>query len=306
MCNSLRRRSSRTSSHKGACPGTLRACAIVALTLLLLPVLSGQENRLPTELEGVGIEERFGAAVNLDLEFTAENGYQTTLRKYFQSGKPVVLNLVYYRCPMLCNLVLNAQTSVLKEVAWSAGQEFEIVTVSIDPEEMFNLAVAKKKWYLEQYGRPQAASGWHFLTDYQGNAKRLADQIGFNYRWDARTEQWAHAAAIMVLTPDGRVSRYLYGLQYKPRDMRLALAEASEGRLGTIGDKLLLFCFHYDPASRSYVPFARNLMRVGGLTAVLIMGMFLSAMWRKERRGAAAAGTGSASPDEVKGVATAK
>ena len=269
-----------------------------ALLLTLAVAASAQENRLPSELEGVGVDEKFGQKVNLDLEFTAENGYQVTLRKYFSSGKPVIVNLVYYRCPMLCSLVLNAQTKVMKEVAWTAGKEYEVVTISIDPQEMFNLAVAKKKWYLEQYERPDAAQGWHFLTDYQGNAKRLADQLGFNYRWDAKTEQWAHAAAIMVLTPEGKVSRYLYGLQYRPRDMRLALAEASEGKLGTVGDKLLLFCFHYDPVSRSYVPFARNLMKAGGLMTVLVMGIFLSFLWRRERRRTAAS-----LPD---GVATAK
>lgn len=271
--------------------------SLVLAALALVPA-SGQENRLPPELEGIGVEEKLGSQVNLELEFTAENGYQVPLRQFFRSGKPVVLNLVYYRCPMLCSLVLNAQTKVMRDLAWTAGEQFEVVTISIDPQERFNLAVAKKKWYLEQYERPQAASGWHFLTDYQGNAKRLADQIGFNYRWDARTEQWAHAAAIMVLTPEGKVSRYLYGLQYKPRDMRLALAEASEGKLGTVGDKLLLFCFHYDPVSRSYVPFAQNLMRAGGALTVLVMGVILSILWRRERRRSTAN-----LPD---GVATAK
>jgi protein SCO1/2 len=267
------------------------------LSILALAPALAQENRLPTELEGVGVDEKLGNQVNLDLQFTGENGYQVSLRDYFKSGKPVILNLVYYRCPMLCSLVLNAQTSTLKEVPWSAGNEFEIVTISIDPEEMFNLAVAKKKWYLEQYGRPQAAQGWHFLTDYQGNAKRLADQVGFNYRWDAKTEQWVHAAAVMVLTPEGKVSRYLYGLKYKARDVRLALTEASEGKLGTMGDKLLLFCFHYDPAAQSYVPFARNLMRLGGVLTILVLGGVLSVLWRKERV------SGTSLPD---GVANSK
>jgi protein SCO1/2 len=269
----------------------------LALLALVLAPAAAQQNVLPSELEGVGVDEKFGQQVNLNLEFTAENGYQVPLSKFFSSGRPVILNLVYYRCPMLCSLVLNAQTSVLRDVAWTAGKEYEIVTISIDPQETFNLAVAKKKWYLEQYGREQAASGWHFLTDYQGNAKRLADQIGFNYRWDARTEQWAHAAAVMVLTPEGKVSRYLYGLKYKPRDVRLALAEASEGKLGTLGDKLLLYCFHYDPSAQSYVPFARNLMRAGGVATILIVGIFLTVLWRRDR------GRSASLPN---GVATAK
>jgi len=253
---------------------------------------------LPRELEGIGVDEKFGAAVNPDLQFTAENGYQVSLRSFLNQGKPVLLNLVYYRCPMLCNLVLNAQSKVMRDLAWTAGKEFEVVTISIDPAEGFNLAQAKKKWYLETYGRPEAATGWHFLTDYQGNAKRLAEQVGFNYRWDAKTEQFAHAAAIMFLTPDGRVSRYLYGLDYKARDMRLALAEASEGKLGTVRDKILLYCFHYDPNAKSYVPFAMNVMKAGGILTVLVMAFILSVMWRRDRSRTAANLPG--------GVATAK
>lgn len=257
--------------------------SLISSLLLVLP-LAAQVNRLPSELEGVGVEEKLGQAVNLSLEFTSESGYQVPLSSFFRKGKPVVLNLVYYKCPMLCSLVLNAQTKVMKEVAWTAGNEYEVVTISIDPQETFNLAVAKKKWYLEMYGRPEGAQGWHFMTDYQGNAKRLAEQVGFNYRWDAKTEQWAHAAAVMLLTPDGRVSRYLYGLQYRARDMRLGLTEASEGKLGSFGDKLLLLCFHYDPVERSYVPFARNIMRAGGAMTVLIMATILGLLWRRERR----------------------
>lgn len=272
----------------------------IGLLLLLLAFSApAQVNTLPVELEGVGVTEKLGSSVNLDLQFTAENGYQVPLRQFFQSGKPVLLNLVYYRCPMLCNLVLNAQAKVLRDLQWTAGREFEIVTISIDPQEMFNLAQAKKKWYLEQYGRYEAQSGWHFLTDYQGNARRLAEQVGFDYKWDARAEQWAHAAAIMVLTPDARVSRYLYGIQYRDRDMRLALTEASQGKLGTMTDKLLLYCFHYDASSKSYVPFARNIMKLGGALTVLVLGMFLYVMWRRERHKKPPA----AMPD---GVATAK
>ena len=257
----------------------------VLLCAAAVAVCSGQaiDNVLPQELENVDIQEKLGTTVSLDLEFTAENGYQVPLRQFFRSGKPVILNLVYYRCPMLCNLVLNGQTEAMKELAWTAGDQFEVVTISIDPQEQFNLAQAKKKWYLEIYGRPGAASGWHFLTDYQGNVARLAEQVGFSYKWDPRQEQWAHAAAIMLLTPDGRVSRYLYGVRYKERDLRLALAEASEGKLGTVGDKLLLFCFHYDPQAKSYVPFARNLMRAGGAASVAVLGMLLTFLWRRER-----------------------
>lgn len=263
----------------------LRSSLISSLSALILaasPALVAQVNTLPTELEGIGVDEKLGTKVNLDLEFTGENGYPATLRSFFKSGKPVVLNLVYYKCPMLCSLVLNAQTKVLKDLAWTAGKEFEIVTISIDPQEGFDLAKAKKKWYLSNYDRVEAPLGWHFMVDYQGNSKRLADQIGFNYRWDEKTLQFAHAAAIMVLTPDGRVSRYLYGLSYQARDMRLALTEASEGKLGSFSDKLLLYCFHYDANAKSYVPFARNLMRAGGVLTILVVGLVLSMMWRRD------------------------
>jgi protein SCO1 len=258
----------------------LRAALIAATSLAV--VAFGQINQLPEQLEGVGVDEKLGAKIDLDLEFTGENGYPVSLRKLVSGNKPVVLDLVYYRCPMLCNLVLNAQTKVLKDLAWTAGKEFDVVTISIDPMEGFDLAKAKKKWYLSNYDRPEAATGWHFMADYKGNAKRLADQIGFNYRQDPKTEQYAHAAAIMVLTPDGRVSRYLYGVAYQARDMRLALTEASEGRLGSLKDKVLLYCFHYDAQAKSYVPFARNLMKAGGVMTVFVVGMILSVMWRKD------------------------
>jgi protein SCO1/2 len=253
------------------------------LAMAAMPVAEAREETLPSELQGVDVVEHIGDKVDLDLQFTAESGYQVPLRQYFTKGKPVLLNFVYYKCPMLCNLVLNGQTAALRELAWTAGQEFEIVTISIAPEEQFNLARAKKKYYLETYGREAAASGWHFLTDWQGNTRKLADQIGFKYRWDAKTEQWAHTAAIMLLTPDGRISRYLYGVRFKERDLRLGLTEASAGKLGTVGDKLLLFCFHYDPEARGYVPFARNIMKLGGGLMVLLMGTVIGFLFRRER-----------------------
>jgi protein SCO1/2 len=251
--------------------------------LALAPSLKARDEELPPELVGVDIAEHIGRKVNLDLQFTAESGYQVPLRRYFEKGKPVLLNFVYYRCPMLCNLVLNGQTAALRELAWTAGKEFEIVTISIAPEEQFNLARAKKKFYLETYDREAAQQGWHFLTDFQGNTKRLADEVGFQYRWDPKTEQWAHTAAIMMLTPDGRISRYLYGVKFKERDLRLGLTEASEGKLGSMGDKLLLFCFHYSSDAKGYVLFARNVMKAGGALMVVLFGIVLGFLFRRER-----------------------
>jgi len=254
----------------------------VSLVALCAPGLFAQVNQLPSELVGVDVVEHIGERVDLDLQFTAENGYQIPLRQLFHNGKPVLLNFVYYRCPMLCNLVLNGQTAALRDLAWTVGKEFDVVTISIAPEEQFDLAQAKKKYYLETYGRP-TSGGWSFLTDFQGNTKRLADQVGFQYRWDEKTQQWAHAAAVMLLTPDGRISRYLYGVRFKERDLRLGLTEASEGKLGSVGDKLLLFCFHYDPEAKGYVPFARNIMKIGGALSAVLLGVVLSFLFRRER-----------------------
>ena len=234
----------------------------------------------PLELEGVGIDEKLNQPVDLNLTFIAENGYPVRLGDYFHKGKPVILNLVYYSCPMLCNLVLNGQTTSLKAIPWTPGNEFDIVTVSIDPTEHFGLAQGKKAVYLSMYDRP--APGWHFLVDKDQNVKKLADQVGFRYKFDPRQSQYAHAAAIMILTPEGKISRYLYGIKFGARDLRLALTEASEGKFG-ITDRLLLLCFHYDAQARSYVLFAQNVMRGGGALVVLILGSVLWGLWRRER-----------------------
>ena len=253
---------------------------VLGIGLLAVCALSAEPG-LPPQLEGIGIEERLGRQIDLDLQFTNERGYQIPLRSFFHKDKPVILNLVYYACPMLCNLVLNGQTQVLREIPWTPGEEYEIVTISIDPMESFDLAVRKKQMYLESYGKK--APGWHFLTDYKGNVKKLAAQVGFQYRWDERSNQFAHAAAITFLTPEGKVSRYLYGIRFKARDVRLALTEASQSKLGITIDKVLLFCFHYDPSARSYVLFARNVMRGGGILTIFILGAILFGLWRGER-----------------------
>jgi len=254
----------------------LRASNFLAL-VVIATAAAGQ--RLPAELEGVGVTEKIGQSVDPALTFTAESGYPVALGEFFRNGRPVILNLVYYSCPMLCNLVLNGQTASLREIPWTPGREFEVVTVSIDPTETFDLAQRKKAVYLESYGRP--AAGWHFLTDRDGNAKRLAGQVGFHYRYDERTQQFAHAAAIMILTPEGKVSRYLYGIRFSPRDLRLALTEASRSKFRLSVDQLLLYCFHYDPQARSYVLFATNFMRAGGALTVLILGAVLFRLWRR-------------------------
>lgn len=237
----------------------------------------------PAALEGVGIEEHLGRQIDLNLTFTAENGYPVALKDFFHSGKPVLLDLIYYSCPNLCTLILNGQTAAMRELLpWTPGKEYEVVTISIDPNESFDLARKKKAIYLSSFDHP--APGWHFLCDRDGNAKKLAETIGFKYRWDERTQQFAHAGGIMVLTPEGKMARYLYGATYHPRDLRFSLAEASENRTTMAVQKILLYCYHYDPQAGGYVLFATNIMRAGGVLTVLLIAFFLWRMVKAERR----------------------
>ncbi|HVX67072.1 MAG TPA: SCO family protein [Bryobacteraceae bacterium] len=255
-----------------------RSSWLAALFVAALPLAA--EQVMPPELQGVGVEEHLGRTIDLNLTFTAENGYPVALKDLFHKDRPVLLNLVYYSCPMLCNMILNGQTAALRQVPWTPGDQFEVVTISIDPTETFALAQKKRAVYLESYGRP--AAGWHFLSDRDGNAKKLAGQVGFHYRYDEKQAQYAHPAVIMALAPDGKVSRYLYGIKFNPRDVRLALTEAAEEKSGLSIDRVLLYCFHYDPQARGYVLFAANLMRAGGALTVIVLGLVLLRLWRKE------------------------
>ncbi len=241
---------------------------------------------VPRELEGVGIDEHLGRPVDLNLTFTAENGEPVALKDYFHHGRPVLLNLIYYTCPNLCDLILNGQVAAMREIPWSPGNEYEIVTVSIDPRETFQIAAQKKTTYLGSYDRP--APGWHFLADRDNHAKMLSEQVGYHYRFDQRQGQFAHASAIMILTPEGKIARYLYGVRYRSRDLRFALAEASEGRSTLTIEKILLLCYHYDPQANAYVLFASNVMRAGGALTVLLLAFFIWRMFRAERSANAA------------------
>jgi protein SCO1/2 len=196
----------------------------------------------------------------------------------------VLLTLNYYKCPMLCTLQLNGLVEGLKELDWTPGQEFELVTLSINPLETPSLARLKKQSYIKEYGRPSAAAGWHFLTGVEDNIRRLADTLGFGYRYDEEQEQYAHAAALFLITPDGRVARYLYGIEYPARELRLALLEAADGTIGSAIDQLILFCFHYDPSTRRYAPVAMNIMRVGGGLTAVLLGTTLGLFWVRDAR----------------------
>ena len=231
---------------------------------------------LPAAVKEVGIDQRLNEQVPLDAVFKDEQGREVRLGEYFK-GKPVVLALVYYSCPMLCNQVLNGMLSSVRQVPFNAGEEFQIVAVSFDPRETPQLATAKKQTYVKAYNRASGEAGWHFLTGDAANIKRVTDAVGFRYKWDDKTNQFAHASGMFVLTPEGRLARYFYGIEYRPRDVRLSLVEASQNHIGTPVDKLMLYCYHYDPATGTYVGAAvMNVMKVAGVITIgLIAGMLL-------------------------------
>jgi protein SCO1/2 len=215
------------------------------------------------------------------LTFRDEANRPVALSSFFH-GKPVLLALVYYRCPMLCTQILNGVVSSLKAVSFNPGSDFEVVSVSFDPKDTPELAAEKKISYLRRYGRANTANGFHFLTGDEASIKALTDAVGFHYKYDPITDQFAHASGIMILTPEGRISRYFYGVEYAPRDVRLGLVEASANKIGTPVDEVLLFCFHYDPGTGKYGAIAINLLRGAGAVFVLICGAFLLLAWRRD------------------------
>jgi protein SCO1/2 len=236
----------------------------------------------PGILSKIGIDQRLNAQVPLDLPFVDESGREVRLGEYF-GKRPVILALVYYECPMLCTQVLNGLVSALGTLTFDAGREFDVVAVSINPREGPGLATQKKAAYVERYGRPHTAPGWHFLTGREEDIRRLADTVGFRYAYDAEIGQYAHGAGVEVLTPKGVVSRYFYGIEYSPRDIRLGLIEASEERIGTPVDDVLLLCFHYDPATGKYGATALGMVRIGAVLTVAAFLVFLAVSLRRER-----------------------
>ncbi len=246
----------------------------------------------PAALRGIDVEERLGETIPLDLEFIGSDAQPVQLGSFFNRDKPVVLILGYYTCPMLCNLVFNGVTDAVKELAWRPGTEFQMVTVSIDPRETDIVAAAKKKNYIKAIGKPGIDDGWEFLTGSEKESQALADAIGFKYFYDETQDQYAHPAVVTVLTPSGKISRYLYGIQFSERDLRLALLEASEGKVGSTLDKFILYCFHYDPDAGGYVVFAGNVMRLGGAVTFGLLLVLLTALWYRERRKKTAAQAG--------------
>ena len=236
------------------------------------------------ELLKIDIVEHLGDKLPLDLQFIDDQGQLVTLGDYFDKDKPVLLTLGYYECPMLCNLVFNGVSDGIKQLGWVPGEKFEVISVSIDSTETSELAAAKKANYIKAMEMPGAEKGWHFLVANQSQAKVLADAIGFKYYYVAERDEFAHAAAAYLISPDGVITRYLYGIQYTGRDLKLGLLEASDGKIGTTLDRIILYCFHYDSEASGYVLMARNVMKLGGLVSVVFLGIIVGTMWLKDRR----------------------
>jgi len=240
-------------------------------------------NRMPELLKEIGLDQRLDEQLPLDTPFKDETGRDVVLRQYF-GKRPVILTLVYYECPMLCTQVLNGVVSALGVLQFSIGQEFDVVTISFDPGETAALAAAKKAAYIERYNRPGAERGWHFLT---GSAKSIAavtKTVGFRYAYNEEVDQYAHVSGFMVLTPDGRISRYFYGIEYGPRDIRLALIEAGDRKIGSLVDHVFLYCFHYDPKSARYSFAIMRVVRGAGVVTLVAIAAGVFVMRRRERR----------------------
>ena len=240
----------------------------------------GMANEVPKQLADISITPKIGSKIDLDAKFIDDTGKEVTLRDYTKDGKPLLLSLAYYSCPSLCSYHLNGLNDAFKQLKEPLGKEFNFVVVSFDPREGQDVAAAKRANYVKEYGRPDGAAGWHFLTDKNGAASAaLAKAVGFTYHWEEAEKQYAHASAAYAIAPDGTISRYLFGIVFDPKSVRFAMLEASKGNVGTVVDKLILLCFHWDEKTNKVTLAAFNIMRAGGILVVLILGAFLVPFW---------------------------
>jgi protein SCO1 len=256
----------------------------ILAVLVFAATLHAQTYGRPAILRDVGIEQHMGATVPLDDPFTDENGKPVTLRQF--SGKPIILALVYYQCPSLCDMVLNGVVRAARALKFTTGKEYQIVAVSFDARENYPLAGAKKQTYLNDYGRPGSEAGWHFLTGPESSSRALADAVGFHYTFDPTSNQFAHPSSIMILTGDGRIARYFYGIDYPARDVKLGLLDASGGKIGSPIDAVQLFCFHYDPTVGKYGLMIVRVLQLAGLATLGALLTFMLVMFRRDARAA--------------------
>lgn len=245
----------------------------------------GTANGIPEPLKRVGIEQKLGENLPLEAEFKDENGKLVKLGDYFGKGRPVIIALVYYECPMLCNQVLNGLTGSLKGISFDAGKEFDVVAVSFDAKEFDKpeLSKNKKASYMERYGRPQTVGGWHFLTGTQASIDAITKATGFGYEWDEKSSQFAHGSAVMIATPEGKLSRYFYGIDYAPRDVKMGIMESAESKVGSVADELMLYCFHYDPSTGKYGFQILSALRLTAIATLLGMGLMGFVFWRRNK-----------------------
>lgn len=245
-------------------------------------IMSPPASVRPSYLENVGIEQRLDAQVPPDLAFIDDAGRSVKLGDYF-GKKPLILNLVYYNCTMLCGEALAGLAGAMKMMKFDVGNQFDVVTVSFNPQETPEQAAAKKKEFVKRYGRASAESGWHFLTGPADSINALTQAVGFQYQYDPQKNQYAHATAIMLLTPQGHISRYFYGVDFPPKDLRMGLVEASQGKIGNLTDQVLLYCYHYDPATGKYGAVVSNMLKLGGALTILLLGALLFILFRLDR-----------------------
>jgi len=285
---------------------SLSAAAVVSLLCSPLAAQVGVDDPILREVEGIEIVEHLDAALPLDLQFLDETGRFVPLSQFFDGERPVVLNLAYFSCPMLCNLVVEGFVEAIDEMGWTLGEEFRVVTLSIDPRDTPAAARNRKDILVREFERPDAMTGWHLLTGHEKNIRAVAETVGFGYEWNAARSEYAHGAALILLTPDGRVSRYIYGVKFDPKVLRLSLVEASEGKVGSTVDKIFLLCFHYDPTTAQYGPVAMRMMQLGGGATVLALLIGAMALQVARRRRLAAKTPGGAPVGALSGAAVLK
>lgn len=271
-----------------------------AVVLAFAPAQAAYEPQLapkvasekPMELEGVGIDEKLGEKIDFTLKVRNEQGEEVELGSFFDGKHPVILSPVYFSCPGLCNFHLNGLTDGLKllDENWTVGQKFQVVAFSFDSKEQPDMAAGKKATYVKLYQRPESADGWHFITADESVVQALTSSVGFKFRWDEKGQEWAHASAAIVITPQGVISRYLPGITFDPKDIRIALNEAAEGKIGSIVDSLMLFCFRYDPQQSKYALVASNVMKVGGAVMLVLMVLWLLPFYIRSVRAKSKAG----------------
>lgn len=246
------------------------------------PSLPGAEK--PRELEGIGISEKLGVQLDLSLLVRDEQGQMVPLSRFFDGNHPVILSPVYFSCPGLCNFHLNGLTDTLKTLEWSIGDKFQLIALSFDARETAEVATKKKNNYLKVYNRSGAEKGWHFLTADQETINKITQAVGFQYKWNEEAKEWAHASAAIVITPDGKISRYLHGIVFEKNDIKFALGEATNGRIGSLVDRMVWYCFKYDPHQSKYTLYAFRLVQLGGVIMILVLAALLVPHWLRSRR----------------------